>query len=113
MSFVGDPLAGICGVGTERKTMIDPEKVMSAISKLPDIAEDLKGVETRLNEISEPLEATWVGTAGEAYARVEFYVNQEIQKNEIKITNLHSAEMGVCFARKLIDLERADAAAID
>ena len=98
---------------TERKTMIDPEKVMSVISKLPEIAEDLKGVETRLNEVSEPLEVTWVGTAGEAYARVEFYVNQVIQEDETKITNLHSAEIGVCFARKLLDLERADAAAIN
>lgn len=103
MSFIRDPLADLCGYGTEGETMIDPEKVMSAISKLTDIAEELKNIETKLNEISDPLEATWVGTARGAYVRAEYFVETTIQKNEETITKLHSEMIVTCFIRKRID----------
>lgn len=113
MSFIRDPLADLCGYGTEGETMIDLEKVMSAISKLLDIAEDLKNVETRLNEISEPLEATWVGTARGAYVRAEYFVETTIQENEETITKLHSEMVYTCYIRKGIDWKSSLGATTD
>lgn len=108
-----DPFVDVGSSGTKNKTMIEPDKVMAAISKFPDIEEDLKKIETKLKEISEPLEATWIGTARGAYVRVEFYVKQEIQKDETKIANLHLVETQACAARKLLDLGASIAATIN
>lgn len=107
------PFTDIGISGTKDETMIDPEKVLSAINKFPDIEEDLKTTEKNLVEVSEPLEVKWLGTARGAYVRVEFYVQKEMQRIETKVANLYSEMVGVCLARRTIDHEASNKAMIN
>ena len=98
--------------GLDGQTMIYTEEVRSAVSELPEVEEDLKNTAKKLEEVSEPLEAAWIGTAREPYARVAYCIQQLAKKIESGVGGLHMLSIDTCEKRIGLDLEVADKAAI-
>lgn len=96
--------------GSGNETMIDPEEVTSAVSELPEVKEDLENMIKKLEEVSEPLEATWIGTARDSYAKAAFCVSQNIKRIENGIGGLHGVMIETCLNRKTLDLTVSAAA---
>lgn len=103
------PVKGLAGSG---RTIIIPEAVRSAASKLPEVKEDLDNTAIKLEEVSEPLEATWIGTAKESYEKATLYVQHEIERISTKIDSLHWTTTQTCREREILDKAVATAATI-
>lgn len=110
MSFIEKSFADTGGFGTEGETMIHPEEVQSAVSELPEVKEDLENTAKKLEEVSEPLEAAWIGTARESYMKASFYVQQQIKRIKSGVGGLHGVTIQTCFERIDLDLRASDAA---
>ncbi|MDO4303362.1 MAG: hypothetical protein Q4D94_05550 [Bacillota bacterium] len=102
------PNIGVKGGRTE----IESDAVRSAVSELPNVETDLGEIKQKLDEVSEPLEDTWVGTARASYIKAAYYMQQQLAKIKTGIGGLYDITIQTCDDRVTLDQEVAGAATI-
>lgn len=96
----------------EERTEIDPDAVRSAVGELPDVETDLGDIKQNLEDVSDPLEAAWIGTARGAYMRAVFCMQGQLKKIEAGIGDLYEVAVQTCDNRVILDQNVSDAANI-
>lgn len=92
------------------RTETDAEAVSSAISGLPEVKEDLAGINLKITDVSDPLTATWIGTARDAYLLSVCHMQQQLDKIQTQIGVLHGTVLKACNDRITLDKHVAAAA---
>lgn len=95
---------------SEDRTEIQTEGVRTAVNGLPYVATDMESIRVNLLNISEPLEATWIGPARDSYLEADVWARFRIEDLKTRITKLHNVVVQICSYRTQIDEAASDGA---
>lgn len=98
--------------GNGGHTEINSEAVKSAVSELPNVETDLGEIKKNLENVSGPLEETWIGTARKSYIDVVFYMQQQLTRIQTGIGGLYGITTLTCDNRVMLDRDVAEAVTI-